>query len=95
MGEMNRTAGTDLGRTSRSFTRRHWAALLAAAPFAGRIADAQVAATPQNPPPLAAPSAGTPEQRLAKALDEVRKVSDRLAQTEIPMAVEPAFTFHV
>lgn len=55
--------------------------MLAAAPVA-----AQVAATPQNPPPLSAPA---PE----KAAADVRKVSERLAQTEVPMAVEPAFSF--
>ncbi len=62
-------------------TRRNWAAMVAAAPLA-----AQVSSTPQNAPPLSAPE---PD----KAAAEVRKVSDRLAQTEVPMAVEPAFSF--
>ncbi len=69
-------------------TRRTWAALLAVVPLA-----AQVSSTPQNPPPLSAPIADTPEQRTAKAAAEVRKVSDRLVQTEVPMGVEPAFSF--
>ena len=71
-----------------SLTRRSWAALLTAAPLI-----AQVTATPQNAPPLSAPVASTPEQRLAKATADVRQVSDRLAQTEVPMSVEPAFSF--
>jgi hypothetical protein len=79
------STGSGLG-----ITRRGWAALLASAPLL-----AQTAATPQNPPPLSAPAADTPEQRLAKAFADVRTVSDRLAQTEVPMGVEPAFTFHV
>jgi hypothetical protein len=61
-------------------TRRSWAAIVAAAPLA-----AQVTSTPQTPP-LSAPE---PD----KAAAEVRKISDRLAQTEVPMAVEPAFSF--
>ena len=69
-------------------TRRNLAVVLAAAPLA-----AQVSTTPQNPPPLSAPVADTPEQRMAKAIADVRKVSDRLAQTEVPMSVEPAFSF--
>jgi hypothetical protein len=34
-----------------------------------------------------------PEDKLQKANDDVRGVSDRLAQTEVPMSVEPAFIF--
>ena len=75
-------------------TRRTWAALLAAVPAVAPVLVAQVASTPQNPPPLAAPPPGTPEQQTAKAAADVRAVSDRLAQTEVPMNVEPAFLFH-
>ena len=73
---------------STGVTRRNWAALIAVAPLV-----AQVSTIPQNPPPLAAPEAGTPEQRVAKAVEDVRKVSNRLMQTEVPMSVEPAFHF--
>ena len=76
-------------RRTRGLTRRSWAAALAAAPLVA----AQVASTPQNPPPLAAPAVGSPEQRAAKAAEDVHKVSDRLAQTEVPIGIEPAFSF--
>lgn len=62
-------------------TRRSWAAIVAAAPLA-----AQVTSTAQTTPPLAA---SEPD----KAAADVRKVSDRLAQTEVPMGTEPAFSF--
>ena len=69
-------------------TRRRMATFLAAVPLAAaRTGVAQVTSTVQ------ATAATTPEQRMAKANAEVRKVSDRLAQTEVPMAIEPAFTF--
>lgn len=69
-------------------TRRSWGALVAGAPLIAHVAA-------QQPPssPLAGPEAASPEQRLAKATDDIRKVSDRLAQTEVPMQVEPAFLF--
>jgi hypothetical protein len=67
-------------------TRRNWAALLAAGPLVAPLI-AQVSSAPPTLP------ATTPDQRSAKAVDDVRKVSDRLAQTEVPMTVEPAFSF--
>jgi len=33
------------------------------------------------------------EDKLQKSNDDVRAVSDRLAQTEVPMSVEPCFIF--
>jgi hypothetical protein len=71
-------------------SRRSWAALVATA----LPALAQVAPTPppqgspQPPPPPA-----TPEARLQKALADIRQTSDRLAQIEVPMDIEPAFAF--
>jgi hypothetical protein len=62
-------------------TRRTWTALVAFSPLA-----AEISSTPQSPPPLSA----TPPE---KAMADVRKVSDRLAQTEVPMSTEPAFSF--
>jgi hypothetical protein len=76
-------------------TRRDWALLLTAAPIATPLLAAQVATPPPIPQPAAAPSSDTTEQRLAKAVSNVRQVSDRLAQTEVPVGVEPAFSFHV
>ena len=70
-------------------TRRQWTAAFAALPLA-----AQVTSTT---PPLGAPSpakaAATPQERLAKAYADVRQTSDRLAKIEVPMDVEPAFSF--
>ncbi len=63
-------------------TRRQWTALLSAAPLA-----AQTVQAPPTPSP-AAPN-------LEKALDGVRQVSARLAKLEVPMNVEPAFSFKV
>lgn len=61
----------------------------------GTAATAQV---PSKKPPLGvpapAPPAATPEQKLQDAYASVKKTSDRLAQIEIPMDVEPAFAFH-
>ncbi len=49
---------------------------------------------PQGAPAPAQPAA-TPEQKLQKAYSDVKKLSDRLSQIEVPMDVEPAFAFHV
>ncbi len=66
------------------FTRRAWTILLGVTPLL-----AQVSSTSQTaPPPQAAPS--SPE----KAAADVRQISDRLAQLEVPLNVEPAFQFH-
>jgi hypothetical protein len=70
------------------------AALLTATPLA-----AQVAAPPvsQKAPPLGAPTpatlSATLDQKLQKAYDDVRQVSERLSKLEVPMNVEPAFAF--
>ncbi len=55
---------------------------------------AQVTSTvpPAGAPAPAKPPA-TPEERMQKAYADVRKVSDRLTKIEIPMNVEPAFSF--
>ncbi len=63
-------------------TRREWTLLLAAAPLTAQVP------SPATPAPV--PSAGS---NLPKALDEVRKVSERLSHLEVPMNVEPAFSF--
>jgi hypothetical protein len=70
-------------------TRRQCAALLGTAPLL-----AQVTST-VPPQGLPAPSNGpaSPEQRLQKAYADVRRVSERLSKIEVPMTIEPAFSF--
>jgi hypothetical protein len=43
--------------------------------------------------PLVAQVAATPEQKVEKANADVRQVSQRLAEIEVPMNIEPAFRF--
>jgi hypothetical protein len=78
---------------SGGFTRRGWtkqfAAGLAAMPAAAQ-------ATQKVPPvgvPAPAPASDTPEQRLQKAYADIRAASDQLSKLEVPMDVEPAFSF--
>lgn len=66
------------------FTRREWTAFLGAAPLAVAQA-AQVSATPEQ----------KTSSSLEKAIADVRSVSDRLSKLEVPMNVEPAFSFKV
>ena len=70
-------------------TRRQWTALLGAAPLAAQV-------TTNVPPigsPQPAPANASQQDKLQKAKDDVRRVSERLAAIEVPMDVEPAFTF--
>jgi hypothetical protein len=70
-------------------TRRQWTALLGAAPLVAQV-------TSSVPPAgVPAPSSGpaSPEQRLQKAYADVRQASERLSKVELPMNVEPAFSF--
>jgi hypothetical protein len=75
-------------------SRRRIAALLTAAPLAAQVASppATQKTPPQGAPTPASPSA-TPDQKLQKAYEDVRRVSARLAKLEVPMNVEPAFAF--
>ncbi len=71
-------------------TRRQIAAALVAVPaVTAKAASAQPPAAPQATSPATQPNADS----LAKAQDQVREVSERLRKVEIPMALEPAFTF--
>jgi hypothetical protein len=75
------------------FTRRKWVAFIAAMPIAAS-AFAQVTSTvPPQGSPAPAEASATPEARLKKASDDVHAVSDRLAEIELPMDIEPAFSF--
>lgn len=68
---------------TRALSRRQIAiGLTAALPLS-----AQLAAPPTTPAPA------DPAARLSKAVGSVREVSERLAQIEVPMNVEPAFLF--
>ena len=63
-----------------TLTRRQWGALLGASPLLTRAA-AQI---PPVPPT---------QQKPEKPDAEVREISQRLAEIEVPMDVEPAFRF--
>lgn len=72
-------------------SRREWAALLAVAPALSQV-------TSTVPPQAAGASAAKGKSRQAirdEALDGVRKASQRLSEIEVPMDVEPAFSFRV
>jgi hypothetical protein len=70
-------------------TRREWTALVGASPLLGQVTQK----TPPEGAPKPAPASATPEQRTQKAVADVKQVSDRLAQLEVPMDIEPAFAF--
>ncbi len=70
-------------------TRRQWTAVLAALPLAAQV----TSKTPPLGAPAPAKATATPEERLAKAYADVRQTSDRLAKIEVPVNVEPAFSF--
>lgn len=74
---------------SRRITRREWTMLLAAAPAAAQV----TSKTPPQGSPAPPPPGAAPEQKRQKAFDDVRKVSERLSQMEVPMNIEPAFAF--
>jgi hypothetical protein len=63
-----------------TLTRRQWGALLGASPLLTRAA----AQAPPTPPP---------EQKPEKPDAAVHDVSQRLAEIEVPMDIEPAFRF--
>jgi hypothetical protein len=63
-----------------TLTRRQWGALLGASPLLTRAA----AQTPPIPPP---------EQKPENPDAGVHEVSQRLAEIEVPMDIEPAFRF--
>ena len=70
-------------------TRRQWAALMAVAPIGAQVTSTK---PPQGTPAPAKPAA-TPEQKLQKAYADIRAVSASLSKTQVPMDLEPAFSF--
>jgi hypothetical protein len=61
------------------------------------VAVPAVAQVTQKTPPIGAPAPAqppaTPEQQLRKAYDDVHSISDQLSKLELPMDIEPAFSF--
>ena len=70
-------------------TRRQWTWLLGSAPLVAQVTST-VPPTGAPAPPTAPAS---PEQRLQKAYADIRQVSERLSKIEVPMNIEPAFSF--
>ncbi|MGH9625444.1 MAG: hypothetical protein ACRD4G_14025 [Bryobacteraceae bacterium] len=69
---------------SSRYTRREFAALAAAAPLAAQTGSQKPQAAPAPPP----------DAELQEALSTVRSTSKHLSRIEVPMALEPAFSFH-
>lgn len=82
-GREVRASNATMDRMSSRMTRRDFAALAGAAPLAAQV----VSQTPQPAAPV------SPEQDLQQALEDVRKTSRRLQGIEVPMELEPAFSF--
>ena len=70
-------------------TRRQCAALLGAAPLVAQV----TSTAPPQGLPVPTNGSASPEQRLQKAYADVRRVSERLSKIEVPMTIEPAFSF--
>jgi hypothetical protein len=70
-------------------TRRAWAALFGTASLLAQ----QSSKAPPSAAPAPPPAELSPQQKMEKAIADVRRVSDRLAQMDVPMDVEPAFNF--
>ncbi|HEX4165296.1 MAG TPA: hypothetical protein VHZ55_07470 [Bryobacteraceae bacterium] len=79
-------------RDSRSrLTRRQWTALVVAAvPLAAQVT---TTTTPPAGAPAPAKPAATPQERARKAYADIHETSDLLSKIEVPMNVEPAFSF--
>ena len=63
-----------------TITRREWAALFGALPLVGQT-------------PVQAPAPAASPEGIEKATADVREVSQRLAEVELPLNIEPAFRF--
>jgi hypothetical protein len=70
-------------------TRRQWVSLVGAAPLVAQI----TSTVPPKSVPASPSGPASPEARLQKAYAEVRKVSEHLSEIEVPMNIEPAFSF--
>lgn len=81
---------------ARSLTRREWTAAFTIAVAAASAAPLAAQVTSKTPPqgvPAPTSAAATPQQKLEKAYADIRETSERLAKIEVPMNVEPAFSF--
>lgn len=63
-----------------TITRREWTALLGALPLLSQT-------------PVQAPAPAAPPEGIEKATTDVREISQRLAEIEMPLNIEPAFRF--
>lgn len=70
-------------------TRRRWTALVAVAPLAAQV----TSTVPPAGAPAPAKAPASPQERMQKAYADIRDVSTRLSKLEVPMNVEPAFSF--
>lgn len=70
-------------------TRRNLTALLVASPLAAQVTSKH---PPQGAPAPPQPPA-TPQDRLQKAYADVRSIGDQLSKIELPVSLEPAYTF--
>ncbi|HEX4809543.1 MAG TPA: hypothetical protein VH325_11475 [Bryobacteraceae bacterium] len=75
------------------FSRREWSRRVAVGLTAAPVAAQVVQKVPPAGVPAPAPASDTPEQRLQKAYADIRSVSEQLSKLEVPMDVEPAFSF--
>jgi hypothetical protein len=70
-------------------TRRQWTFWLSLTPLAAQV----TSTAPPTGLPAPGPSTATPEQKLQKAYGDIRQISEQLSKIEVPMNVEPAFSF--
>ena len=80
-------------RSALRLTRRRWTSLLALMPAVMRVSAQVTTTVPPAGVPKPAPAAAPVQQAERKAFDEIRQTSERLAAIEVPMNVEPAFSF--
>lgn len=75
-------------------SRRRLTLLLSASPLAAQVTSPPVN---QKVPPMGTPTASAnvkdPAEKLRRAVESVRQVSQTLSKLEVPMDVEPAFQF--
>jgi hypothetical protein len=83
-----RPAIAEIGVSRRDWSKR-LLGTLAVSPALAQVTQKVPPQGAPSPPPVPA----TPEQRLQKAYADIRTVSDQLSKIEVPMDLEPAFSF--